>query len=209
MDVEIWGLAGAVIGSGTTLLTTSLNERARSRAEDRQRREAEHREVRDLCATAYVEAVEASLTLNNTYVEDSVDPRWEDDMAPGVGAAVQQVRSARASLRKASALGTSEACNLAGETAVALGVLDRSWHDAQDARRKLVAARTASDKKLTGLYQRMFDESFASLLASRQLLTGFDGTEMVDEAVAQGGTKAASLLERLRSATAHQGQGTR
>lgn len=107
--------------------------------------------------------------LNDTYVEDSVDPRWKDDFAPRVEAALQRLRSARSSLRKASAMGTSKACRLAGETAVALGVLDRSWHDAQDYRRKVNAAGSPSERKLAEFYERMFDKSFASLLASREL----------------------------------------
>ncbi|MBO3102219.1 hypothetical protein [Cellulomonas fengjieae] len=202
MDTEVWGLVGAVIGAATTLVATTVSERGRHRAEAEARRDATHREIRELCATAYVEAVEATLVLNNTYVEDSVDPRWEDQLAPRVTAAVQQARSARAAFRKASAIGDSEACQLAGETAVALGILDQSWHETQDARRGVVEARNRSRAKLADLNERMFETAFGRLLAARELLTGFDGAETVAEAVAAGGSKPGSLLERLRSVAA-------
>jgi hypothetical protein len=203
MDGEIWGLIGVGVGAVASLGTTLLTQWGARRAEVRRLRESDDRLVLGLCADAYVDAVEATLWLNNDHVEDSVNPRFAEDYAPKTDVALEQLRRAKASLRRASALGQIPACKVAAEVAITLGVLENAWNSAQDYRRQTDAARSGASPKsprILKFYEKMFDQDFGRLLEARKVLTGFEGHEGLSEVYDAGGVLPGSLLARLQDA---------
>lgn len=204
-DAAVARLVGAGIGALATLGASLSTERSRARSERESRQASDQRIVRDLCAGAYVDAAEAVLWLSTTFVEDSIDPQFAEELGPPTARALERARGAREALGKASALGTSPASVLSGRAAVALGALVDAWCDAQSYKRKLTAKPLAGNsKKMEEFYNRQFYDAFARLLAARQRLSGFDGTELDRDAIAEGGARPGSLLELLRLATTTQ-----
>lgn len=192
------GLIGVAVGVLGTLGTTWMVTAGTTRQNKEAQRQVRQDKVRELAATAYVDAVDAVQWLSSMHVEDSVDPDFAAEYGPKTQRAVTSLAAAQKSLTQVVALGGSaDLATVASDTVTALGMLGDSWERCQEYRRRVVAAAG----KPSPMTERRFDEEYARLNSAREALCG-TAAALPWREIDEGVVKEGSLLSRLRSATA-------
>ena len=199
MDAGLASLGGVLLGSAATLAATWMTLRsARAQARDARRHDREDK-VRTLAAEAYPAAIDAIQWLSTMHVEDSVDPQFAGEYLPKTEHAVARARRARELLSQVAALGGAPAFGqVALDTVVALESLDHAWHQAQDARRGLVSAKS---ERMDAFYDSQFEKEHERLSSARTRLCGFADHVLTRDEIDAGSVRAGSLLHQLREMT--------